>query len=573
MLFEVARIAYSLLSPEGRRKFLLVPAVAFLASILQTASVATVPLFFAVAVGGRVQVSSLNEYAKSLGLVNLSLVALIIILGAAATSAYANWLGTRFAFFQYTQLSTRLLRTYLTRDYELHMQSKSEELESRVQTETLCLAMNGYQPLTVLVAKSLEVVMLTAALVYYNPKIALLIIASFGLFYSLAFQLCRMLVFQEGEKRILANDAKHRLVSEALSDLRSIKVFGLEEQTTRRFQEQVDTAAMAHSSIRFLAGVPKYGIESYILGGTIVATLVLNARDWSPGVFLPLLSLYAAAAVKMLPALQNCYYSLLTMRGVLPAFRVVAAELDSPPGAIQESPPEPSGPGVVLEFDQVHYRYPNGEVPALSGVDFKVLRGEKIGIVGKTGSGKTTLMDLALGLLRPTSGRVARLPNEEVGYVPQEILLTNDSLSANIARAWDEKKTISLDRLERAAKRAQILDFIRSLPEGFETEAGSRGSRLSGGQRQRIGIARALYSDPAVIFLDEASSALDKPTEEMFFKALLEDPDLTIVVIAHRLESLKGCDRILVLEEGRLKTSGSYDELLRGSDAFVALAG
>lgn len=577
MGFEVARVAYRLLSPEDRRRFLLVPLVSLLASLLQTLSVASIPIFFALALKGDLPFESVTAPLRSWGMESFSLVALGVILAGSAASAFSHWLGIKFAVSQYSELATRLLRKYLTRDYEQHLGCKPSELENRVQTEAYQVALCGYQPLASVVAKSLEVVMLALALLAFNYKIALLTLTSFGILYGLAFYFCRALVFREGERRLRSNERRHRFVTEALSDLKTLKVFGRVPSTVEKFKQEAEINVRATTRINFVSTLPRYAIETYILAGVILATLVFNARNWPAGDFLPMLSLYAAASVKVLPALQTCYYSVLTMRGILPSLRVIAEELAEPDAPTRAQHGRPDEPETVLEFDRVTYGYPGSEEPALIEVSFKVKRFEKVGIVGRTGAGKTTAFDLALGLLRPTSGRVCLAGAEaehqsDIGYVPQEILLSDESVSHNIALPGEGAEVVCRERLEWATEKARLLDFIQTLPEGFETEVGARGSRLSGGQRQRVGIARALYLKPAILFLDEATSALDNETERQFFESLLEDPELTIVTIAHRPSVLKRCDKIVVLEDGRVKAAGSYEELLSQSAAFAALA-
>jgi ATP-binding cassette subfamily B protein len=229
----------------------------------------------------------------------------------------------------------------------------------------------------------------------------------------------------------------------------------------------------------------------------------------------------------------------------------------------------------TISFEDVGFRYGDGDA-AIRNLSLKVRKGERIGILGETGSGKSTFLDLLMGLLDPTEGEI-RVDGRGLGddnradwqsliaHVPQVIFLADSSIAANIAFG-EAPETIDMDRVRAAAKRAQIDSFITTLPDGYETEAGERGVRLSGGQRQRIGIARALYKDASVLVLDEATSALDDKTEISVMAALSEaGRDLTIFMIAHRLSTLSGCDRLVRLEGGRVAAVGGYDELVGGA--------
>jgi ABC-type multidrug transport system fused ATPase/permease subunit len=236
-----------------------------------------------------------------------------------------------------------------------------------------------------------------------------------------------------------------------------------------------------------------------------------------------------------------------------------------------------------VELAGVTFRYPGAPAPALEEVSLAISKGERVGVVGPTGAGKTTLVDVLLGLLQPSEGELrvdGRGVLEEdwprwrasVGYVPQSIFLSDDSIEGNIAFGLSPE-SVDRNRIESVARMAELDAFVKDLPEGFGTFVGERGVRLSGGQRQRIGVARALYRDPALLLLDEATNALDGATEEAVMDAVFGlERERTMVIIAHRLATVRRCDRIIVLEGGRIRAQGSWDELLQTSDLFRVLA-
>jgi ABC-type multidrug transport system fused ATPase/permease subunit len=298
---------------------------------------------------------------------------------------------------------------------------------------------------------------------------------------------------------------------------------------------------------------------------------------------IPIIALFAFSGYRLMPALQSIYASLTQLRFSGSALDALYEEFTGfkSTGALTNDKPLALHYRIALEG--VSYRYPNKEHPALQSISLEVPRKSIVGLVGATGSGKSTLVDIILGLLTPQTGviKVDGIPIEEnnrrawrnsIGYVPQQIYLTDDTIMANIGFGLDTKD-INQCAVERAAKIACIDDFVKNdLPDGYETRVGDRGIRLSGGQRQRIGIARALYFNPSILILDEATSALDNLTEQDVMRALHDlNEDITIIMIAHRLTTVKNCDLIFFLENGELKSQGSYETLSKINEKFRAM--
>jgi len=326
------------------------------------------------------------------------------------------------------------------------------------------------------------------------------------------------------------------------------------------------------------------------LGVVLVALLVLDEAALAGGAFLtaslPELGLVLLGAQRLMPEIQKLYQSASTMRFGLAAVESVHADMmlgeDRPDlRAGRKAAPIPLAESLALRG--VSFRYPSGEGPALADITLEIARGQKIGIVGTTGAGKSTLADVVLGLLRPDSGQVEidgrALADEDIpgwqkviGYVPQHIFLADTTIAQNIALG-EMPDRIDWARIEEAARIAQLHDFVVSqLPQGYDTRVGERGVRLSGGQRQRIGIARALYKRSELIVFDEATSALDTLTEEALVDAIEALPqDRTMLVIAHRLSTVRSCDRIVVMERGRILAAGSWEDNLRDCPAFSNL--
>jgi ABC-type bacteriocin/lantibiotic exporter with double-glycine peptidase domain len=292
----------------------------------------------------------------------------------------------------------------------------------------------------------------------------------------------------------------------------------------------------------------------------------------------PLLSLYAAAGIRLLPAAQQLYFSINNLTASYPQLQRIVSDLSeavSTPKVNEKNKELP--PPLVLQLNNVSFRYARAPINSLSNISISIQEGEKIGIVGQTGSGKSTLIALLLNLLTPTSGEVhSRDPQSGTtsrwaGYVPQNITFTDGTIAENIAFGLQVDR-IDLEQVEKAAKAAQAWEFIKELDDGLNHKIGEDASRLSGGQRQRLGVARALYFEPQVLILDEASSALDAATEKSVYAPLFRSQHLTLIIISHRLEVLSECDMLYMLKDGRLVSSGNYCQLIQKDPSFRQLA-
>ena len=334
--------------------------------------------------------------------------------------------------------------------------------------------------------------------------------------------------------------------------------------------------------------LPRNLLEGLAFGGMLLLVITrLATQADGIGSLLPTLGLYAFAGVRLFPAMQQIYYEMATVRFSKPLFDSMYRELTAQPGRPDDGA---SATGVLhlessLELSDVCYRYPNASRNALDGLTLTIPARTTVGFVGGTGAGKTTAIDVVMGLIRPASGALrvdgvvidetnARAWRRSLGYVPQQIYLADDTIAANIAFGVPPEE-IDMAAVERAAQIAELHRFIRSdLPQGYATHVGERGVRLSGGQRQRIGIARALYRDPDVLVLDEATSALDNLTEQAVMDALRNlGRTKTVIIIAHRLTTVRHCDEIFLMDRGGISARGTYDDLVARSDLFRRMAG
>ncbi len=487
-------------------------------------------------------------------------------------------------------IGARLLEAYLRQPYEFHVMREGGALQKTILSEAEHVVRHAVFPSVVILSNGLVLVVVVGLLVAVDPVVAASAAALLVLSYGVIFLALRRAVRERGAASVIADQDRFHAVDEALQGVREIRLRGVEGVFLERFRIPSERRARTVAFSNAASNVPKYGVEAAAFAGLIALALVLMLRHGGAGsaalgTFLPLIGLYVFAGVRLLPAVQMLYRCFSTLSFADAALRNVVKDLQA--GArLPAAPAEPVEPlplKQALVLDAVGYRYPGAAAPGLDGIDVTIPAGSTIGVVGRTGAGKTTLIDLMLGLLPPTSGRLVvdgteitperlRAWQASVGYVPQDIFLMDASIARNIAFGRVEAE-IDMDRVAAAARMARLETVIADLPEGYATRIGERGVRLSGGQRQRIGIARALYGDPGLLVFDEATSALDTATEREVMAALARLAGTrTIVMIAHRLSTVEACDRILVLDGGRLVAQGTHAELIASSPHFRAIA-
>jgi ABC-type multidrug transport system fused ATPase/permease subunit len=529
---------------------------------------------------------STEQYTLFLG---GSLLALIII--SNGFSAFTTWLMFRVAWDQNHRLSSRLLHKYLSRPYSFFLQRNTAELGKNVLAEVGSFIQGILLPALRVLASSLVVCLLIALLAFVNIGLVLIVGGSLGTAYGLLYIVLRRRQLVLGVKRFRENGRRFQAANEALMGIKDVKVLGREASFLERFRRPSRRFTRAAASNQVVSKLPRFALETIAFGGLLLILLYSIQVSGSMSETLPLLSLFAFAGYRLMPALSELFASAVQMRFNLPALQhlheqLCGDEVSSSPAAAMTA----GGPADSLELrnslvlNNVSFHYEGADGPALSDVNLEIRRNQTVGLVGRTGAGKTTLVDVILGLLEPTAGQmeVDGLPlvgsrlnqwKRTCGYVPQEIFLCDSSIRENIAFGIPEDQ-IDQAKVEEAARVAQIHEFIEGLPQAYDTVVGDRGVRLSGGQRQRIAIARALYSNPEVLVLDEATSSLDGATEAAVMEVIGKlGKAKTLIIIAHRLSTVRACDSIYLLQSGRNIANGTYDELSRENPHFRLLAG
>ena len=493
------------------------------------------------------------------------------------------WRITRLSHGSGAELSAEVYRRTLYQPYRVHVARNSSEVLSNITVKVL-EAVNVLYMSLLLISSMLSVALVTLALIAVDPVAAAVAIVGFGGAYGLVMRMQRRRLQRNGRR--IASEQTHvvKAIQEGLGGIRDVLLDGTQPVYCDIYRNADLPLRRAQGNNIFATQSPRYLMET--VGMVLIAGLAYGLSRQAGGVAtaLPVLGTLALGAQRLLPTLQQSYSSWAGIVGSQASLTDVLGMLDQPLPADALLPAPAALPfHDAARFVAVRFRYTSDGPWVLNGLDFTIRKGSRVGIVGTTGSGKSTTLDLLMGLLTPTEGEVlvdgqpvtgksVRAWQRAIAHVPQSIFLADTTLAENIAFGVPPE-AIDLGRVKQAARQAQIADFVEGRDEGYDTLIGERGVRLSGGQRQRIGIARALYKQATVLVFDEATSALDNATERSVMDAIEGlNRDLTIVLIAHRLTTVHRCDTIMELEQGRVVAQGTYEELLQSSPSFRRMA-
>jgi ABC-type multidrug transport system fused ATPase/permease subunit len=503
---------------------------------------------------------------------------------AGAIRVLLLWVSTRFTFAAGADLSMEVYRRTLYQPYSVHLARSSSEVISGIANKVGGTVLGVLLPALTLLSSVVLLLALMATLIAINPAVALIATVGFGGGYALITWFSRRRLSQNSRRIARDQTQLIKALQEGLGGIRDVLLDGTQPVYCEIYGRADQSLRQALGDNVFIAQSPRFVIEAF--GMVLIAALAYGLSRQPGGVSaaLPVLAALALGAQRLLPALQQGFAAWAAIAGSHAYLTDTVELLDQPlPPESSEPPPEPLPFRESIRFDSVRFRYNTDGPWVLDGFDLTIRKGDRVGFVGSTGSGKSTTLDLLMGLLMPCGGRLlvdeepitgarVRAWQRTIAHVPQSIYLSDSTLAENIAFGVSREK-IDLERVRNAARQAQIADFIESRRDGYDALVGERGVRLSGGQRQRIGIARALYKQASVLILDEATSALDNATERSVMDSIDSfDRDLTVLLIAHRLSTVKRCDSIVELTRGRVNAQGTYDQLIERSSTFRKMA-
>ncbi|MDC0469143.1 ABC transporter ATP-binding protein/permease [Candidatus Pelagibacter sp.] len=561
-----------------------------LMAMLDVLGVASIMPFIAVLtnpnlIESNILINKLFNYSNLIGvktneqfLFTLGLLIFFLLVFSLAFKALLAFLQLRFSSMCQYGLSKRLMEKYLNQPYSWFLSRHSAEIGKTVLSEVGIIVTKGLKPILSIITYGTVAFAILVLLILNEPKFSLIACTSLSLTYFIIYRFTRNFLMRIGHARVKAVQDRFMVVTEAFNAAKELKVGNLEQAFLERFSIPAKNLAKYSAIAGSIGQLPRYALEIIAFGGMLLLILFLMGQNTFNDV-LPLIALYVFAGYRLIPALQQIYASITLLRFVSPSLNATHKDYKN----LDPSVPKKNynlihlNKGIVI--NDLYYQYPNSLKTTIKDINLNIPANTTVGIVGSTGSGKTTIVDIILGLLTAQKGTVKVDDSiidenniaswqQSIGYVPQDIFIADDTLAANIAFGVD-KTDINQEHVLVAAKIAKIHDFIDKLPLKYQTTVGERGVRLSGGERQRIGIARALYRDPKILILDEATSALDNLTEKLVMEEVHKtSSNKTIIMIAHRLSTVKKCDIIFYLEKGELKAQGTYDELIKSSEGF-----
>lgn len=508
----------------------------------------------------------------------------VAALVAAAIRILLLWTSTRVAFTIGADFSIEVYLRTLYQPYRVHVARNSSNVLSGIG-KVNSVVFGVLMPLLILVSSAVLLVAIMLALLAIDTIVALVAAVSFGASYALITWISRRRLRHNSQRIAYEQTQVLKALQEGLGGIRDVLLNGTQPIYCNIYRQAENHLRRAQGNNAFIGGSPRYLMEA--LGMVLISALsfALSQREGGVATALPFLGALALGAQRLLPTLQQIYGAWASIVGNYASLADTIELLNQPLSTeLLESAPAPLLFYEDIRFNAVRFRFTSDGPWILNGLNLTISKGARVGIVGSTGSGKSTTLDLLMGLLMPSEGEIlvdgqplstigVRAWQQSIAHVPQNIYLADTTLAENIAFGVP-LNAIDLDRVRHAARQAQIADFIESSQDGYQAHVGERGIRLSGGQRQRIGIARALYKQASVLVFDEATSALDNTTEQSVMNAIEGlDRNLTILLVAHRISTVRRCDSIVELQQGRVIAQGTYEHLLEHSPSFRRMTG
>jgi ABC-type multidrug transport system fused ATPase/permease subunit len=592
-MFKLIQQLFPLLTTRQRKQFYVLQLLVVMMAVGEIIGVASIAPFMALIgdmsllhqdnlIAKLYQVSGVDTAEQFTFLLGVTVLVLLTL--SASVSMLTIWRLSLFATKTGSEIAGRLYQHYMQQDWLFHASSSSAQLTKQIANEAQRVTLSVLLPLMRMNASLVLAIMMSTAVALYDPKIASVGLLVFLSAYMIVYKVVKKRLDYNGKTVSIALSQRYRLMNEGFGGIKDTILLGRQQGFIDRFQKTGIALAYSQGTNVTLAQSPRYLMELVAFGSIIALVLYLfKFYQGSLGTVLPILSVYALAGFKLIPAFQSIYANIALIRGNLAAFESIKEDLansQSPNKTVSETR---SNGGIKLKksirLKDIEFCYPSKTTPVLSQLNIEIKANTTVGVVGSSGSGKSTIIDIFLGLILPEKGQLLidgvvitskNVHNWQhiIGFVPQSIFLSEGTIAENVAFGIPKNK-IDPNKIIKALKLSHLDGLITDLPKGIDTTVGERGVQLSGGQRQRIGIARAVYHDASVLVFDEATSALDGVTEKKVMDAIHElSGKKTIILVAHRLKTVKQCDTIFVIDQGRLVDQGAYDWLLQSNRQF-----
>ena len=582
MLSSLISEIYSFSGKEQRSIFFRLQILIIFSSIMEIISIASLGLFAKII--SEVDIVTENKHiyqfyswlgaGESDFIFYLGFLVLIILMFGSILSVFTVWRTSLFASQYGAELGNKLFKNYMNQPWSYHLTSNSSELTKKVSVESIRVTDKILTQLMLMNARIVLVFCITIAIFVYEPIITIIGSSIFALSY--------FLLYKGASKRLLTNGGvfsneltrRFKLLSEGLGGIQSVITLNKKDKFIKDFDLSGIPMYQAHGANVAISMIPKFFMEFVIFGGFVSLIMVLiyfNTGNLSS--ILPQMSVFGVVAIKFLPAFQQVYNGLTQIKGNLAAWEEIKEDLTMKPPSSRVRTKERMKLGENIQIRNMSFRYSEKSSLILHDINIDIKTNKVIGIIGPSGSGKSTLVNLIAGLLTPSSGSIV-IGNKalseiniskwynNIGYVPQNVYLTDQTIMENIAFGID-KGSIDRNKVNSAVSRSNLTDFIDTLPNKLNTMVGEQGVQISGGQKQRIGIARALYNEPDVVIFDEATSSLDGVSEKRIMETIENLQAKLVILVAHRLNTIKKCDIIFLMNHGKIIDQGSYTELYK----------
>ncbi len=585
-----------LLSTKEKRKLVILLFMMIIGSMLEVAGIGILPVFIAIVAKPQLleKYTLIHNVLVNLGIVSSSdllisgsIAIILVFILKNIFITFLNYTKAKVIYHIQLRMSYDLFSRYLSAPYTFHLKRNSSELLSNVYDSVKIVIGGVMLPLMSIIMEFLLILLTIGLLLSIETAITLstiIIFTATGLIY---LKVTKKKSMSFGQELNVLRTIVYKVVYESFGGTKEIKVLNRDRFYVNQFYKSSKRNAEALTHQAYINGLSKPILETIAITTILVIAIFLEKKNDNVESILPILALFGFASVRLMPSINQIIGGFSSIRYSLPAIDPVYNDLQALTKEYASRITEEKASLQInfeneIRFEKVSYTYPEAETPSLKNVDLRISKGKAVAFVGASGAGKTTIVDLLLGLLKPASGKILIDQNDlqlnisswqkKIGYIPQHIFLADNTIRNNIALGVEEKE-IDDTKVWNAIKLAQLETLVNELPSGIQTEIGEKGVRLSGGQRQRIGIARALYHNPEVLIMDEATSALDNLTEKYIVEEIERLKGIrTVIIIAHRLTTVQNCDSIYYMEKGELKDSGTFNELLEKNLSFKKLA-
>lgn len=590
----------SILNVNEKRKLILLAITKFISGFMDMIGVASIAPFLAVITNKNLletndlilKLKSYFQLDNNNFILLLAILSLLLIVINQIVRLLSLWYENYVSHSLWLSFHTKLFKFYLNRSYSYHIQTNSNQLLEKLSIQANATVAGLITPLFQILGNIFTFIFLIALLFIADPFVTSVLLVTTGIFYLLIFNNLKKKISEYGEYGPEFSSKTFKLSDQAFRSIKDIKIKNNANFYINLFNKLAHRYAKNSINFQFLINFPRSAMELFIyfFGYSVVIFLLIYETQQFNEVVV-VLGIYALALQKLLPATQNIFHQISQARYYRPSFEKIYTDLK----LSLEIPLEKKNTNTDFQltekklfhkeitFNEIKFKYPNSKNIALEIDNLSIEKNRFLGITGSTGSGKSTFIDILIGLLKPSSGQIKidkeKIQNinmndwtNKIGYVPQFAFMADDTITNNIALGLDEKN-INMKRIQKVCEICEISEFIENnLPNKYSTRIGEDGVRLSGGQRQRLSLARAIYKKPDLLILDESTNSLDNNTEKLILNNFLKQENLTVIIVSHRIPTLKNCDKIILFNKGKIDNIGDYDSLMNTNSIFKSLA-